>query len=242
VVALGALAAHRSTCDPHSMPRPDPIALATRGWLLVSAALAFVDAVSLGLELRLLRAIQSGELRIDVGLRETLEDAADRGEAIDWVRLALFVPTAVVYLVWLARAVRPHAEAMRTTPTRAVVEHFVPLAQLALPYRTFGRLLAAVESTSRADCRSGAGRQAERPAARERRRQGTEASNWTRFGWWTTWLATWLFAQLARNADASAVDVAGFVQATSLSLASAACALVSAVALERLVRRVSRAS
>src|SRR5690606_16842522 len=205
------------TCDPHaSMPRPDPIALATRGWLLVSAALAFVDAVSLGLELRLLRAIQSGELRIDVGLRETLEDAADRGEAIGWARLALFVPTAVVYLVWLARAVRPHADAMRTTPTRAVVEHFVPLVQLALPYRTFGRLLAAVEGTSRAD--------------------------WTRFVWWTAWLATWLFAQLARNADVAAVDVAGFVQATSLSLASAGCALVSAVALERLVRRVSRAS
>ena len=210
------------------MPRPDPIALATRGWLLVSAALAFVDAVSLGLELRLLRAIQSGELRIDVGLRETLEDAADRGAAIGWARLALFAPTAIVYLVWLARAVRPHADAMRTTPTRAVVEHFVPLAQLALPYRTFGRLLAAVENTSRADW------------ARERRRQATEPSNWTRFVWWTTWLATWLFAQLARNADASAVDVAGFVQATSLSLASAACALVSAVALERLVRRVSR--
>jgi hypothetical protein len=198
------------------MPRPDPIALATRGWLLVSAALALVDAISLGLELRLLRAIQSGELRIDVGLRETLEDAADRGEAIGWARLALFVPTAIVYLVWLARVVRPRAEAMRTTPTRAVVEHFVPLAQLALPYRTFGRLLAAVEGTNRAD--------------------------WTRFTWWTTWLATWLFAQLARNADVAAVDVAGFVQATSLSLASAGCALVSAVALERLVRRVSRAS
>lgn len=198
------------------MPRPDPIALATRGWLLVSAALAFVDAVSLGLELRLLRAIQSGELRIDVGLRETLEDAADRGEAIGWARLALFVPTAIVYLVWLARAVRPHAESMRTTPTRAVVEHFVPLAQLALPYRTFGRLLAAVEGTDRTD--------------------------WTRFTWWTTWLATWLFAQLARNADASAVEVAGFVHATSLSLASAACASASAVALERLVRRVARAS
>lgn len=196
------------------MPRPDPIALATRGWLLVSAALAFVDAVSLGLELRLLRAIQSGELRIDVGLRETLEDAADRGEAIGWARLALFVPTAVVYLVWLARAVRPHADAMRTTPTRAVVEHFVPLVQLALPYRTFGRLLAAVEGTSRAD--------------------------WTRFVWWTAWLATWLFAQLARNADAAAVDVSGFVRATALSLASAACALVSAVASERLVRRVAR--
>lgn len=214
------------------MPRPDPIALATRGWLLVSAALALVDAVSLGLELRLLAAIQSGELRIDVGLRETLEAAADRGEAIGWARLALFVPTAIVYLVWLARVVRPRAEAMRTTPTRAVVEHFVPLAQLALPYRTFGRLLAAVEGTDRVNGRLGAGRQAE----------PTEPSNWTRFVWWTTWLATWLFAQLARNADAAAVDVAGFVQATSLSLASAGCALVSAVALERLVRRVSLAS
>ena len=211
------MAARRPTCDLHaSMPRPDPIALATRGWLLVSAALAFVDAVSLALELRLLRSVQSGELRIDVGLRETLEDAADRGEAIGWARLALFVPTAIVYLVWLARAVRSRAEAMRTTPTRAVVEHFVPLAQLALPYRTFGRLLAAAEGTSRVD--------------------------WTRFVWWTSWLATWLFAQLARTADASAVDVAGFVQATSLSLASAACASVSAFALERLVRRVARAS
>ncbi|MCU0671491.1 MAG: DUF4328 domain-containing protein [Myxococcota bacterium] len=222
------------------MPRPDPIALATRGWLLVSAALAFVDAISLGLELRLLAAIQSGELRIDAGLRETLEEAADRGEAIGWARLALFVPTAVVYLVWLARAVRPHAEAMRTTPTRAVVEHFVPLVQLALPYRTFGRLLAAVEGSSGADCRLGAGREAERPAARERHRQATEPSSWTRFVWWTAWLATWLFAQLARNADVAAVDVSGFVRATTLSLASAACALVSTIALERLVRRVAR--
>ena len=196
------------------MPRPDPIALATRGWLSISAALACVDAVSLGLELRLLRAIASGELRVDVGLRATLEDAADRGDAIGWARLALFVPTAIVYLVWLARAVRARAEAMRTTPARAVLEHFVPLAQLVLPYRTFGRLLAVVDGTSRTD--------------------------WARFVWWTTWLATWLFAQLARNADAAAIDVAGFVQATSLSLASAACASVSAVALARLVRRVSR--
>jgi hypothetical protein len=223
------------------MPRPDPIALATRGWLLVSAALALVDAVSLALELRLLRAIASGELRVDVGLRATLEDAAERGEAIGWARLALFVPTAIVYLVWLARAVRPHAEAMRTTPTRAVVEHFVPFAQLALPYRTFGRLLLAVEDAADAVKPRGVATKVEPARERADGSQRARQLGWTRFVWWTTWLGTWLLAQLARNADAAAADVAGFVQATWLSLASAACAVVCAVAAERLVRRVSRA-
>lgn len=232
------------------MARPDPLAWATRGWLLASAALAGIDAVFLGLELRLLRAIAAGDLHVDSSLRATLDDAAARGEAIGWARLVLLAPTALVYLVWLARAVRPHAQVMRISPTRAVLEYFVPLAQLALPYRTFGRLLAAAaEGTPRserseqhahvADTYGADAYRADERAADDR---SAAKADWTRFFWWSTWLATWLLAQLARSADAVAVDVAGFVHAGTLSLGSALCAVVAGLAAERLVHRVTRAT
>lgn len=192
------------------MARRSPLALAARVWLVLGGLGALVDVVSTAAELRLLRAIESGAERVTPSLRLALEDAAARSSALGWVRLALFVPAALVFLVWLARIVERHRAALGITPTRAVVEYFVPIAQLALPYRTMGRLLAAA----------------------------SVPDTWTRFLWWSGWLVALLTAQLSRAADASALDVSGFVQAAWLALASALASVLSAFAAERLVRRL----
>ncbi|MCB9612077.1 MAG: DUF4328 domain-containing protein [Sandaracinus sp.] len=194
-----------------------PLALATRGWLLASAVAATVDAMSTASELLLLREIQSGEARIGPALRASLDDAAVRADVLTWVRLGLLLPTVAVYAFWIASAVRRRGEAMNVSPTRAALEYFVPIAQLVLPYRTMGRLLAAAEG-------------------------GDASHDWTRFFWWSAWLVALATGQLAHRADATAADVAGFVYAGGLALTSASTFAVAGFAAQRLVARIEHAA
>ncbi len=191
-----------------------PLALATHFWLGASLLGALADAVATGFELSLLSSVAAGEARVDARLRDALEDAATRAELLFWVRVGLLLPTAIVYLAWLARAVKRHQVEVRVTPTRAVLEYLIPIAQLALPYRTMGRLLAATGARRCAD--------------------------WTRFVWWSAWLVALLTGQLARQADASALNVEGFARAAGLALASDLSVTVAGIAGMRLVACVER--
>lgn len=102
--------------------------------LVLDALLALVDVWASDAEREVLVALQSASLERGISLGRSLEQAAARASLVRDVRVVALVVTAVPFLFWWVRTERAQR---REVPERVgpLLEWFLPLANLVLPYR-----------------------------------------------------------------------------------------------------------
>jgi hypothetical protein len=144
------------TAVPEPAPAPAPLAgrdyrdpATLTQWLKVLLVLSLlfdvIASVSGMFEYALLSSLQNGSFVGDFNTVATSND--NRQQAISFAQFAVFIVTAIVFLVWIHRANRNAralgAEGMRFTPGWAVGWYFVPIMFLWKPFQAMREIWQA---------------------------------------------------------------------------------------------------